>query len=836
MSADTARVLHERALGESERGRHQHARRLLSAALRAGPEPAVRARILVSAAYHEAERHSLADGLAVLTEAEAIPGLPQEVRALVNSQRGLLRMRAGEYDDALGDFDATLRLLDESTPEALCRALLNREVVHEHRRNLAAGRADLTRCIDVAGRHGLEVLAAKAGHNLGCLYALAGDLPAAMRQLDAMAPVLISLSGPSAAVHHLDRSRVLVAAGLTREADADLERAVDLFGGAGIRQDQAEAELARAQVAVAEERWPDAVRLATSARRRFTTRGAGVWVQLAELTVVTAKAGGGHHSARLLAGAHRLVVELAAAGLAEESRQAALIAAAVELRSAGPAHARATAGAALRLRHGEPTATRMLARAVRAALSDAERRPAVANAERRAALRDLHQYQALFGSLDLQTAVSGLGRRLAEDGLARALSTGRPAPVFEWAERARALSTRLLPVTPPADARSALLLEELRQIRAQSRELIGRGGPDQQLQIRRIELERAIRQRSWQLAGDGRTAEPVALGVVRDHLAPAAGTLVVHLVSGGRLFALVLTSSRKAVHELGPLAPVRELHRRAHADIDVLASQGLPAAIRANVGAASRVTLVALDELLFGPVRRLLGEGPLLLNPGAGLMTVPWTLLPTAAGRPVTVVPSVTSWANGRARARLSSAPAVALVAGPRIERGPEELQQIASVWPGAMALTGREATAERVRAAAADADVLHIAAHGVHEPDNPLFSHLELADGPLFGHEFDQLPKLPDQVVLSACDLGLADTRPGEETLGMVAALLHGGAGSVVAGVGRISDAAACRLAATHHDGLRRGLGPAAALAGAMASADEREDPVPLVAFGAGW
>jgi len=52
--------------------------------------------------------------------------------------------------------------------------------------------------------------------------------------------------------------------------------------------------------------------------------------------------------------------------------------------------------------------------------------------------------------------------------------------------------------------------------------------------------------------------------------------------------------------------------------------------------------------------------------------------------------------------------------------------------------------------------------------------------------HDLQQLRRPPHRVVLSACELGLARPRPGEETLGMTAALLHGGAGSVVAGVAR--------------------------------------------------
>jgi hypothetical protein len=54
------------------------------------------------------------------------------------------------------------------------------------------------------------------------------------------------------------------------------------------------------------------------------------------------------------------------------------------------------------------------------------------------------------------------------------------------------------------------------------------------------------------------------------------------------------------------------------------------------------------------------------------------------------------------------------------------------------------------------------------------------------------------------------------------------------VAGVARIADDVACRVAAAHHAGLRQRRPPAAALATALAEADGA--PAPLVCFGAGW
>ena len=96
--------------------------------------------------------------------------------------------------------------------------------------------------------------------------------------------------------------------------------------------------------------------------------------------------------------------------------------------------------------------------------------------------------------------------------------------------------------------------------------------------------------------------------------------------------------------------------------------------------------------------------------------------------------------------------------------------------------LTGAPATAAAVSDLAGRVDVLHVAAHGRHSAENPMFSGLELVDGPWFGYDIDQLPAVPDVVLLSACELGRSSVRWGEELIGMTTAWLHAGTRCVVA------------------------------------------------------
>jgi CHAT domain-containing protein len=88
---------------------------------------------------------------------------------------------------------------------------------------------------------------------------------------------------------------------------------------------------------------------------------------------------------------------------------------------------------------------------------------------------------------------------------------------------------------------------------------------------------------------------------------------------------------------------------------------------------------------------------------------------------------------------------------------------------------------------------------------------------------------------VLSACEVGLATIRPGDEALGLATVLLNLGTRSVIAGVARVGDVVAEQTMAAYHAKLAGGADSAAALAGALAETDADVVP-PFVNFGAAW
>lgn len=851
MPRDLAAV-RQRAVEASERGRPATAARLLRSAVAtvergdAEADPDLHARLLISLAHAEAETGQVDEGLRLLDRALG-SGPTAETRGLWHGQRGLLLVRAGRYRPALADLDAAEPLL-RGAPAERARVLLNRGVLHLGRGALDRADADFRICHEVAAAAGLPLLDAKATADEGYVAYLRGDLPRALAGLDAAAPVLHDLAPGAAAVNDKDRADVLLAAGLLEDADEALRRAVRPLAAARLRQDRAEAELSLSTVARLRGRPAEARRWAHRALVHFRERGATAWGLLAELAALHVDVTRTPERCAIPAG--DLAIRLARLGLREEAATARWLQVAA-LARAGHAEQARTLARGTRS-SGTGIATRMLAHEARALVATAGGDPAAAQRARRTGLTELAAYQSRLGSVDLLTGASRIGRTLAREGLAEALRDGRTPAVLDWSERVRAAASRIPPVRPPEDAELAAALTRLRWVRGQEHaaRLSGQE-PDPSLRAEARSLEHAVRTRSWQRPGSLRVERPAPLGRVREVLG-ADGVLLSLMGARGTVHALVVTARGARVRRVGTVRGVRETVLRLRADLDMAASP-LPGRLRSAVLASLATGLAAADRLAADALAGVDTGGPVVVVPAGLSAQLPWSALPVLRGRPVTVAPSATWWvarhadAGGQGQAdraarsgpddgtAAAAAPREVHVAGPGVARAAEEVTACARGAACARVLTGDDATVAAVLRAADGAQVLHVAAHGAHEADNPLFSSLLLADGSLVGHDLDALSALPRDVVLSACETGRSSIRPGDEALGMTAAFLHGGSRSVVGSVARIGDETAARVAVAHHEALRRGLSPAQALALAVGDVGP-DEAVPVACFGAGW
>jgi tetratricopeptide (TPR) repeat protein len=813
-----AQELHRDGLEALVSRRMPTARRLLQRARDLAREPDLVARIDASRAFLTAELGDLPGALRLCDEALAQPGVTFETSGVLHSQRALILMRLGDTTSALDAFGTGIAMLDD--PVDLGKALANRGGVFLARGAGQRAAADFEEAVRLFSSAGNSVEAAMSEHNLGYADLLRGDLVSALAHMDAARPTLLPLSPVGVAICNQDRAEVLMAAGLNRSGLAALQESARTFGLHRLNQRRGEAELtiARASLGSDPARALSAARAARSRLGRARTPALRV---RAEALVLGAEVRLGRTGPSLVTRADHLADELDRQQLPWWAIDMRLDAALVAARRGEVEEARRRL-AAVRVPARAPLAVRLRERDVRAALAERTGRRADALRHLRHGLADLHAWQSSFGSLDLQTMVTGHGRRLAVRGLRVAVASGAPKVVFEWSERARMLASRVQPVRLPGDEDVQGHLHELRAL-ATTQE------PSRRSVAREAELRQLVRERAWQNRGSGEYADPVTLSEVQERLG-AGRALVAHVVTARVIAALVLTDHDATIVELGSRGSLDALIGGLLPDLDMAAAE-LPAifagAIRAELGSRLR----GIDDLLMAPLVAVVGDRELVLTPSGVLAAVPWTILPSNRGRPVTVAQSATSWLR-RTSTPLRSASA-GFVAGPRVAQAPAETSAAASAWPGATMLQGPEATADAVSRLAGSVDVLHVSAHGRHSSENPLFSGFELADGPWFGYDIDQLTGVPDIVLLSACEVGRSTLRGGEELIGMTAAWLHAGARCVIGSAAAINDAVAHDVLVELHRELAAGRAPAAALAAALDTVDPAGPPAPLLCFG---
>ncbi len=838
--------LQETALADLEAGRPSRAERGVLRALAAldrvpvSPDAdELRVRSLLSLASARADLRSVDEGLQVLLDAEAVvermndPGM----QALVDHQHGWLMLGAGRARDALTYFNSAATQFPRLAVHNQCSVLNGRAFAHSDLHDVDAARADWAEFGRRATAAGLTRLQFIARHNLAWADYLAGDLP---RALAAMDDAATSAVDTERGVVTMDRARVLLEAGLTAEADRALAAASAEFARTRASLEHALAELARAECALLEADPVRAERFAARAARRLRRRGSTSLALAADLTVLQARARARSRREKVADQALALQSDLAAAGQNMHSRLAGLLAAELLVDEGRLGEARALLTRGVRIRRGDRIGHRLQARVAATKLALAENDEAAARRIIRRGTQEIAGHQAIFGSVDLRTAAAVHGRRLATLDLDMALSDGRPARVFEAVERARAISSRLPPIRPPADDQTAALVAELRSIVELGR---GRAAVDDAAARRRAAVETRIAELAWAQSSarpghppaGGMSADllrPVAVRDVRQRLAVTGTQMVTYGRSGSRLYAVVLGAGPTRLVDLGRAALIRERISRVRADLDAMAGRTLSPGLHTTIARALRNDLAALDAAAVVPLG--LTSDRVVVVAGGAVSTVPWGSLPSLRAVSSSVVPSATWWnqmASLPAPSLRRDATVIAL-SGPALGRADREVEDIARVWANSRTVSGADATVSALAQALNEADIVHVAAHGRHEPQNPLFSSMRMFDGLLFAHELGRDAVRATQVVLSACDVGLSTVRPGDEAVGMTSVLLNTGPRTVVASVSRIADDVAHAAMVGYHRALADGAAPAAAVRAMVAASPEA---LPLVCFGLG-
>lgn len=751
--------------------------------------------------------------------ASALGDLDGVAAARARVQRAAILQALGHHEEALSDLRHSLPVLRRAgDAEWEARGRSNRSLLHLARRSFAAAEADLVTARRLCTENGLHLAAAYAEQNLGCLQASRGDVVAALSSFDAAESSYRQL-GLEVGSLLVDRSELLLSVRLVDEARSTAESAVRVLRAQKRHLQSPEAGLLLSTVALVQGDTETATAAALQAARGFSRAHRTSGVALARYARLQALMTSQPRSVTP-AMARRCSDELEAAGWSVPALEARVAAGRIALARGRVAEARRDLELASRARRSGPAAVRARAWLAEALVRRQEGRRRSAVVALSTGLRVLEDYQATLGATELRAHVSTHRGALARLGLQMAVEDRDARRALIWAERGRATALLLRSPEPPDDPVLAGDLSDLRTTMTEIEERRAVGQSTSHLVNRQVRLEKAIADRCRRLpARPGtararpRTVNELAVGL--EHIA-----LLEYIAVGDDLHVVTLVDGRARLRALGPMKPVRDQLAYLSFALRRLADPRARPAIVAAATTGMARTGELLDDLLVRPLAKTIGDRPLVIVPTGALQGLPWSVLPSCGGRPISLCPSATLWHDALGRPHPGPDARVVVIGGPTLPGAREESTAVASLYPGSLALLDDRATVSAACAAMDGAALVHIAAHGRLRSDNPFFSMLQLVDGPLTVYDLERLRRAPHDVVLAACDTARGHVVTGDEVLGLAAVLLSQGTSSLVAPVIAIPDVATVPFMYAFHQRLLAGLAPAAALASTQQAA----------------
>ena len=736
-------------------------------------------------------------------------------------RRGAILLLLGRHRDALTDLNnaiTALRAADDSLWEA--RGLDYRGFSHLALGAVHRAKADLQRAEELFTAAGQDLESTDATVSRGILALRIGDLPAALTCFDEAADRFAELGevGADLSIH---RCAALLAAGLPKEALTEANAAIEqLEQVRGPSTKRAELLLNGANCALAAGLPEQALARADEAGRLFTQQGRQWWRAHARLTLVRAGFAAGPATDAMFRQAKRCVRELT--GFASpELPLARLLVGRIALALGRTAIADQQLAAAARGRRTGPALSRAVAWLAEALRAEAAGDPRQLMIACRRGLDVIDEHRGALGSAELRAQSTAHGAELALLGQRHALRRGQSRLLLTWSERWRASALAVPSVLPPDDEQAQADLGALRDVTSRLTRASADGLSTTTLDREQLRLERTVRTRALRTSGTGRAPTPGEFDVDA-LLAELGDDRLVELVdTDGELHVLVCGGGTVRRFRAGSTEAVARDVEFARATLTRLAYAMAGAGPEQSRARLARIG-ATLNRALLGEAARHLGDGEVIVVPPGRLHAVPWALLTDLRPRAFTVAPSATLWLRARMDRKSPAAQefsggsggSVVLAHGPGLSTEAAEIPLLAAEYtadpaagdPAVTVLGGGTATAAAVLKAIDGAGLAHIAAHGTFRADSPLFSALELDDGPLTVYDLERLHRAPAQIVLSSCDSGVAAPAGTDELLGLASALIPLGTTGIVASVVPVNDDASVRLMTALHRHLRAG------------------------------
>lgn len=722
---------------------------------------------------------------------------------------GMSQLGIADTQAALGNFDAALRVyadIDRDTEQHhfdVLRAMVHesRALVHLARGEYHAALAGLENARRRYEALDMQQQLATTEKQFADVYLVLRLLPEALNLYTAASARFESLEMPVERAWALAQQGRTLAALMRPDAEvvAALEQASALFSAQGVSAGSASVLHTRAELALARGETEQAGKLATAAAEIFAQANMAADTLQSRVVHAYAALNGGHCAD---------ATSLFETALAQSVS--------LQLMSV---HVRCLVGLGLAATRQNDTQTAQQHFEAAVELFEQQRRDLPGDDLRHSFLVDhLLPYQALLRiELERQTTEA----------------RGSAATVLTQLERfrARVLGERLgsephVDAGHEVDATIAEKRAQLNWLHLRLQKLIYEGETNEALldeshRLERELLERSRRQRLLAPAGDQHGIPAVLDPADLQSALGDRDVLVEYGVLDDELFACVVTRQDISVRRHVARWPeVVDAIRTQRFQIETLRNGviGLDRHLEL-LTRRSQLASRKLHDLVWQPLAgALAGFTRVLVVPHEHLASVQFSALYDGKCyltqmQEIAVAPSATVALWGLLRHPTSPQRAVIIADSTQLQHAATEARNVASLFEQTTVLTGSDASGAALRDASGIADVLHVACHGQFRSDNPMFSALHLADGPLTVQDVESLRLPRGIVVLSACESGVSTESRGDEMIGLVRAFLLAGAARVVASLWPVDDAVTSEFMTAFYQSLRAGAEPAAAL-----------------------
>lgn len=310
-------------------------------------------------------------------------------------------------------------------------------------------------------------------------------------------------------------------------------------------------------------------------------------------------------------------------------------------------------------------------------------------------------------------------------------------------------------------------------------------------------------------------------------------TLVEYAILDEELLAFIVTANDvQVVRDLASEADIAEDITQFRFQIDSLRFGS--AAIRRHLPSLTarvRQRLSSLYEKLWSPLREKISTERVVIVPHRTLHYLPFQALHDGdkyliERHEILYAPSAAVFQQNLQRPHRAIEHALLIgVADASIPHVTEEVAALQKIFTKSVALLNGEATSDALRKESNGVDVLHLACHAHFRSDNPLFSSLQVADGPFTVRDAYRLNLKGTLVTLSACETGLNAIVPGDELIGLARGFFSAGAPSVVLSLWTVDDDATRQLMEEFYRQFRENSSAAAALRLAQTQLMKRQE-----------